>query len=62
MNFLKNLIGGQIVKGYSISGEPMTGLGHHKLWKLYKAKKDSTGAEVSVFVIEKKSLKPSSKD
>ena len=51
MNFLKSLIGGQIVKGYSISGDPLTGLGHHKHWKLYKAKKDSTGGDVSVFLI-----------
>lgn len=51
MNFLKNLIGGQIVKGYSISGEAITGVGLHKQWKLYKGKRDSTGAEVSIFVI-----------
>lgn len=57
MNFLKSLIGGQIVKGYSISGDPITGVGHHKQWKVYKGKKDSTGGEVSIFVIEKKSLK-----
>lgn len=43
MNFLKNLIGGQIVKGYTISGEAVTGVGHHKQWKLYRGKKDSTG-------------------
>lgn len=51
MNFLKSLIGAQIVKGYSISGDPITGLGHHKHWKLYKAKKDSTGGDVSIFLI-----------
>ena len=43
MNFLKSLIAGQIVKGYSIAGDPLPGVGHHKSWKLYKGKKDSTG-------------------
>lgn len=43
MNFLKNLITGQVVKGYTLSGEPITGVGHHKCWKLYKGKKDNTG-------------------
>ncbi len=61
MNFLKNLIGGQIVKGYTISGEAVPGVGHHKQWKLYRGKKDSTGTEVSIFVIEKKSLKSSNR-
>ena len=43
MNFLKSLIGGQFVKGYSVSGDPIQGLGHHKMWKVYKGKKDSSG-------------------
>ena len=62
MNFLKNLIGGQIVKGYTISGEAITGMGHHKQWKLYRGKKDSIGGEVSIFVLEKKTLKSSNRD
>ena len=43
MNFLKSLIGGQIVKGYTVSSDPVSGVGHYKSWKLYKAKKDNTG-------------------
>lgn len=42
MNFLKNLISGQIIKGYTTQGEAITGVGVHKSWKLYKGKKDST--------------------
>lgn len=42
MNFLKNLITGQIVKGYTINGDGIANVGHHKSWKLYKGKKDST--------------------
>jgi hypothetical protein len=32
------------------------------MWKLYKGKKDSSGTEVSIFVIEKKSMKSSIKE
>lgn len=50
-------MGNQLIKGYSIEGEPQSLIGNYKSWKLYKGKKEGSNLPVSIFLIEKKQLK-----
>lgn len=59
---LLNLVSNQLVKGYNTEKEPKGQAGTGGLWRLYDGTKQGTNEPVSVFVIDKKTLKKGEKD
>ena len=44
-------MGGQLIKGYSIQGDPLCTTGISLSWKLYKAQKSSSHSSASIFLV-----------
>jgi hypothetical protein len=59
---LLNLMGSQLIKGYSTEKEPKGQAGFNSLWRLYDGTKQGTDEPVSIFIIDKKSLKKAERD
>lgn len=55
-------MGNQLLKGYSIQGEPKAGIGSEKMWKIYQGQKHGTQSLATIFAIEKRSLARQDRD
>lgn len=55
-------MGNQLLKGYTMQGEPTSCVGCEKMWRVYQGVKTSTGQQVTIFAIEKRALNKSEKD
>ena len=52
----KRKMGQQPIKGYSIEGEAI-GAGTNRFWKVYNGIKQGSNMPVTIFIVEKKSIK-----
>ena len=59
---LLNLMGNQLIKGYNVEKDSKGQDGTGGLWRLYDGTRQSNNEPVSVFVIDKKTLKKGEKD
>lgn len=49
-------MGNQLLKGYTIQGEPISGVGCEKIWRVYHGHKQNTNTMATIFAIEKRNL------
>lgn len=55
-------MGNQLLKGYAIQGEPKSGVGSEKMWRIYQGQKHGTHTQATIFAIEKRSLNRNERD
>lgn len=44
-------MGNQLLKGYTIQGEPISAVGCQRMWRVYQGTKQSTGTNATIFAI-----------
>ena len=49
-------MGIQLLKGYTLQGEPISGVGCEKMWRIYQGIKQNSNSPATIFAIEKKAL------
>lgn len=52
-------MGNQLLKGYTLQGEPISAIGCQKMWRIYQGQKQNTNTQATIFAIEKKALNKS---
>lgn len=55
-------MGNQLLKGYTLQGEPISNVGCERMWRIYQGHKQNTNAAATIFAIEKKSLPKSERE
>lgn len=60
--FKSSDMGNQLLKGYDLKGEPIPGVGGNKMWKMFHGIRQSTNTAVTIFAIEKRTLKSSERE
>lgn len=55
-------MGNQLLKGYTIQGEPVSAVGCERMWRIYQGHKTNTNVMCTIFAIEKKALAKSERE
>lgn len=44
-------MGNQLLKGYTLQGEPVSNTGNERMWRIYHGQKQNTNTSATIFAI-----------